>query len=77
MCDGTSSSMLFIVEVKYRAEISLKTAKVCYTKLMFVRLGMECLKGSLNFCKICFKLVFCKNKGTFGLCLSASLLCEG
>ena len=34
---GSSSSMLFLVEVKYRAEINLKMTKICYTKLMYVR----------------------------------------
>ena len=35
--EGSSSSMLFLVELKYKAEINLKMTKIGQTKLMYVR----------------------------------------
>ena len=34
---SSCSSMLFLVEVKYRADIRLKMAKIVLTKLIYVR----------------------------------------
>ena len=64
--------MLFLVELKYKAEISLKMAKIC-------EIGLECLITNLIFSKFWFKSMFCKNRGTFCFrhFVFESLLCEG
>ena len=52
---GSSSSVLFLVENKYRTEISPKIAKIGYTKLIYVRFGWEFLIGNLIFFQILFE----------------------
>ena len=48
--------MLFLVQVKYKAKISLKMAKMCYTILMYMRLGMSDRK--FNFFQILLQVNF-------------------
>ena len=49
MGEGSISSLLFLVEGKYRAEVSLKVAKIGQTKLMEYETGSECLTANLIF----------------------------